>query len=76
MAALRVDDLLLPGFPPFVKDARKHISDIENFPTKKDDILLFNYPKSGKFCLLENSCFQTRFLCVIIDLNLKISSMH
>lgn len=51
MATLRVDDLVLPSFPPFVKDARKHISDIQNFPTKKDDILLFNYPKSGKVCL-------------------------
>lgn len=63
MATLRVDDLVLPSFPPFVKDACKHISDIENFPTRKDDILLFNYPKSGKFCSQENSCFQIRPLC-------------
>lgn len=54
MATLRVDDMLLPAFPPLLKDARKHIKDIENFPTRKEDILLFNYPKSGKFFCLEH----------------------
>lgn len=49
MATLWVDDLLLPAFPPILKDARKRIKDIENFPTRKEDILLFNYPKSGMF---------------------------
>ena len=46
--SIRVDDLILPSFPPFVEDARKRIKEIENFPTRKDDLLLFNYPKSGK----------------------------
>nr|XP_022324695.1 sulfotransferase 1A1-like [Crassostrea virginica]XP_022343560.1 LOW QUALITY PROTEIN: sulfotransferase 1A1-like [Crassostrea virginica] len=45
--SIRVDDLILPSFPPFVEDARKRIKEIENFPTRKDDVLLFNYPKSG-----------------------------
>ncbi|XP_052707316.1 sulfotransferase 1A1-like [Crassostrea angulata] len=51
MATLRVDGLLLPGFPPLLKDARKRIKEIEDFPTRKEDILLFNYPKSGNHWL-------------------------
>ncbi|XP_022308901.1 sulfotransferase 1B1-like [Crassostrea virginica] len=50
---IRVDDLILPSFPPFVEDARKRIKEIENFPTRKDDLLLFNYPKSGNHWLNE-----------------------
>nr|XP_022297360.1 sulfotransferase 1A3-like [Crassostrea virginica] len=51
--SIRVDDLILPSFPPFVEDARKRIKEIENFPTRKDDLLLFNYPKSGNHWLNE-----------------------
>ena len=44
--SIRVDDLLLPSFPPFVEEARKRIKEIENFLTRKDD-LLCSYSKSG-----------------------------
>lgn len=53
MATLRVDGLLLPAFPPLLKDASKRIKDIKDFPTRKEDILLFNYPKSGSHWLNE-----------------------
>lgn len=51
MVILRVGDLVLLSFLFFVKDVCKYISDIENFFIRKDDILLFNYFKFGKFCL-------------------------
>lgn len=72
MATLRVDDLIIPSFPPFVKDARKRISDIENYPSRKDDILLFNYPKSDKFCLQENHPVSKLDFCMVIGLNFDV----
>ena len=62
--SIRVDDLILPSFPPFVEDARKRIKEIENFPTRKDDVLLFNYPKSGKRDI--NPFFKMLYTYIII----------
>ncbi|XP_061167123.1 sulfotransferase 1B1-like isoform X1 [Saccostrea echinata] len=64
---LRVDGLLVPPFSSFqtLTDARKRIADIVNLPTRKDDVFVIGYPKSGSHWLneivprLQNSCLDT-----------------
>ena len=43
------DGMLLPPFPPLMKDAKKRFEDIKNLPCRKDDVILAIYPKSGKY---------------------------
>jgi hypothetical protein len=42
-----VDGLFLPAFPHMLKDARQRLEDIANLPTRKDDVIINSYPKSG-----------------------------
>ncbi|XP_061167052.1 sulfotransferase 2A8-like [Saccostrea echinata] len=79
---LSVDGLIVPSFLPFqtLTDARKRIADIVNLPTRKDDVFVISYPKSGNHWLnaivprLQNSCLDTphkmteKFLEFIPDL--------
>ncbi|XP_062572863.1 sulfotransferase 1A1-like [Saccostrea cucullata] len=79
---LSVDGLIVPAFLPFqtLTDARKRIADIVNLTTRKDDVFVISYPKSGNHWLnaivprLQNSCLDTphkmteKFLEFIPDL--------
>ncbi|XP_061167008.1 sulfotransferase 2A8-like [Saccostrea echinata] len=64
---LSVDGLLFPAFSSFqtLNDARKRIADIVNLPTRKDDVFVIGYPKSGHHWLneivprLQHSCLDT-----------------
>ena len=47
--AVVFDGMLLPPFPPLMKDAKKRFEDIKNLPCRKDDVILAIYPKSGNY---------------------------
>ncbi|XP_062599479.1 sulfotransferase 2A8-like [Saccostrea cucullata] len=80
---LRVDGLIVPGFKPLstLRDARRRLADIVNLPTRKDDVFIISYPKSGNHWLnaivprlLDNSPSNTnhrmsnQFLEMVSDL--------
>ncbi|XP_061167121.1 sulfotransferase 2A8-like [Saccostrea echinata] len=80
---LSVDGLIVPAFKPLLtlEDARKRLADIVNIPTRKDDVFISSYPKSGNHWLnaivprLLNSSLDTshrmsnQFLELISDLH-------